>query len=239
MRLARRRVERRSAGHGPGSTMTGVPTLERLVLRTLVQFITGAMSATAMIACGAGQSPSTPTPISSDSPGGSGGGSSVRVVAMVDVTTGLDVTQGGTGTFNWIGQSLVVPGGGKVDHVRFNWYTFKREPTAFGRLYILAQEFAGIPGPRAVDAGARRRVGADRRRRVRVLLVAFARWRNEVLVLHRHAGLMCRELRRRHLPRRGRVRDGLADTGLSKGAGERPHGQWCLCPTASWRIRRR
>ena len=39
---------------------------------------------------------------------------------LVDNTTGLDVTSGGTGTWNWAGQSFVVPGSGSFGDLRFH-----------------------------------------------------------------------------------------------------------------------
>ena len=40
---------------------------------------------------------------------------------LVDNTTGLDVTSGETGTWNWAGQSFVVPGSGSFGDLRFHW----------------------------------------------------------------------------------------------------------------------
>lgn len=65
---------------------------------------------------------------------------------LVDMTTGLDVTAGGTGTFNWAGQSFVVPESGSFTDLRFHWYSFHKEPVAFGNLYLLSQEYLGVPG---------------------------------------------------------------------------------------------
>ena len=65
---------------------------------------------------------------------------------LVDMTTGLDVTTGGTGTWNWAGQSFVVPATGNFGGLRFHWYTFQKEPAAFGNLYLLTQEYLGVPG---------------------------------------------------------------------------------------------
>ena len=67
------------------------------------------------------------------------------LTTLVEVTNALDVTAGGTGTFNWAGQSATMPAGAGFTNIRFNWYTFQRTPTAFGMLYILTQEFTGIP----------------------------------------------------------------------------------------------
>lgn len=68
------------------------------------------------------------------------------VQTLVDITTGLEVTTGGTGTWNWAGQSFVVPAPGSFGGVRFHWYTFEKKPAAFGNLYLLTQEYLGLPG---------------------------------------------------------------------------------------------
>ena|SRR5918993_1240845 len=65
---------------------------------------------------------------------------------LVDVTTGLDITSGETGTFNWVGQSFVVPESGSFGDLRFNFYTFRKAPVAFGSLFLLTQEYLGVPG---------------------------------------------------------------------------------------------
>ena len=75
-----------------------------------------------------------------------GGTSASQVRTLVDVTTGLEVTGGGTGTWNWAGRSFTVPGSGAFNNVRFNFYTFQRTVTAFGTLYLLDREYLGVPG---------------------------------------------------------------------------------------------
>jgi hypothetical protein len=75
-------------------------------------------------------------------PGGTSG--SGNVVAIVDVSDSVGVTTAGTGTFNWAGQSVTLPAGTFSD-LRFNWYSFQRTPTAFGTLYLLKQEYLGLP----------------------------------------------------------------------------------------------
>lgn len=70
--------------------------------------------------------------------------STAKVTTLVSVTDSITVTAGGTGTFNWAGQSITLPAG-KFSNIRFNWYTFKGDVTAFGTLYLLKQEFLGIP----------------------------------------------------------------------------------------------
>ena len=56
-----------------------------------------------------------------------------------------DVTAGSTGTFNFPGQSVTFPAG-TYNNLRFQWYSTTKEAVAFGRLYILTQEFLGLPG---------------------------------------------------------------------------------------------
>ena len=68
------------------------------------------------------------------------------VQTLLDVTTGLDVTSGETGTFNWVGQSFVVRESGTFSELRFNFYSFQKTPVAFGTLYLLTQEHLGVPG---------------------------------------------------------------------------------------------
>lgn len=66
------------------------------------------------------------------------------VAPVIDVL--VQVTTGSTGTFNWAGQSVTTPVGGPFNNLRFNWYTFSGDPTAFGTLYLLTQEYLGLPG---------------------------------------------------------------------------------------------
>jgi hypothetical protein len=72
---------------------------------------------------------------------------SAMVVALVDVPTGVvDNTAGSTGTWNWAGQSVLIPSGGPFNNIGFNWYTLQGKATAFGALYVLKQEYLGTPG---------------------------------------------------------------------------------------------
>lgn len=75
-----------------------------------------------------------------------GGAGASQVQTLVDVTTGLDVTAGGTGTWNWAGQSFTISGSGAFNNIRFNFYTFQRTAAAFGTLYLLDREYLGVPG---------------------------------------------------------------------------------------------
>jgi hypothetical protein len=66
--------------------------------------------------------------------------------ALAPATAALvDVRAGTVGTFNWAGQSVTTPPGGPFNNIRFNWYTFSGTPTAFGTLYVLTQEYLGLP----------------------------------------------------------------------------------------------
>lgn len=69
-----------------------------------------------------------------------------RVVTLLDVTDSIDVTSGGTGTWNYAGQSVTMPGSGTYSSIRFNFYTFHKTPTAFGTMFILDREYLGLPG---------------------------------------------------------------------------------------------
>ncbi|MBA3638471.1 MAG: hypothetical protein M3541_17385 [Acidobacteriota bacterium] len=64
---------------------------------------------------------------------------------LVDLTTGLEVTSGQVGTFNWVGQSFVVPETGSFGDLRFHFYDYQKAPVAFGNLYLLTQEYLGVP----------------------------------------------------------------------------------------------
>jgi hypothetical protein len=55
-----------------------------------------------------------------------------------------DVTAGSTGTFNYPGQSVSIPAG-TYSHLRFQWYAYNGQATAFGQLYLLDREYLGLP----------------------------------------------------------------------------------------------
>jgi hypothetical protein len=89
-------------------------------------------------------SPAAPTS-SAASP--AGGGTTAVISAIVDVAADLlDVTTGYTGTDNWVGQSVTIPGSGTYNNLRFNWYHYNPAgtPVAFGTLYLLTQEYTGL-----------------------------------------------------------------------------------------------
>lgn len=68
------------------------------------------------------------------------------LVTLVNVTDSINVTSGAVGTWNYVGQSLSIPGSGTYGSVRFNWYLFDGTPTAFGTVFVLDREFLGLPG---------------------------------------------------------------------------------------------
>jgi hypothetical protein len=92
----------------------------------------------ALAACGSGAPASSPL-----SP------TTAVVTTVVDVPVTINVNAGRVGTWNWAGQSVTMPAGGRYDHLSFSWYDYGTragEPTAFGRLFVLTQEFTGLPG---------------------------------------------------------------------------------------------
>lgn len=66
---------------------------------------------------------------------------------MVDVPVSVTNVAGTVGTWNFAGQSVTIPTGGDIDHVRFAWYHNRQNPspTAFGRLYVVDREYLGPP----------------------------------------------------------------------------------------------
>ena len=83
---------------------------------------------------------------SSSGPASPSGTAPAEIKTLVDLTPNLDVTGGGTGTWNYAGQSFVIPQAGSYNNLRFHWYTFQRTPVAFGTLTLLTQEYLGLPG---------------------------------------------------------------------------------------------
>ena len=70
------------------------------------------------------------------------------LVTLVESSGHLTITPGHAG------QSVTIPEGGAVNQIRFSWFTYKsaadqsarrQSLTAFGELYVLTQEFLGIP----------------------------------------------------------------------------------------------
>jgi hypothetical protein len=79
-------------------------------------------------------------------PSDQGSMGSRQTIAEAEVSDAIvDVTAGSVGTWNWSGQSVSVPAGSYVG-IRFHWYHRNRTPSAFGKLYLLTQEFLDVPG---------------------------------------------------------------------------------------------
>jgi hypothetical protein len=95
-------------------------------------------AALVVAACGDSKtpaSPSQPAPVVT-----------LQTVAEAPVSGPIaDVTAGSTGTFNYPGQSVAFPAG-TYSNLRFQWYSTTKEAVAFGKLYILTQEYLGLPG---------------------------------------------------------------------------------------------
>jgi hypothetical protein len=114
-----------------------------------------------VMVAGCGRSSPPASPSSSD-------GTTAVISAILDLTADLlDVTIGYTGTDNWAGQSVTIPGSGSYNNLRFNWYHYNpaATPTAFGTLYLLTQEYAGLPsnlGPTTPGFVARSETVKDR-----------------------------------------------------------------------------
>ena len=107
-------------------------------------------------ACGSGVTSPSPTSTPQSAPVAA---SPVPVSALVTITESSTIEQAGggqTGTSNnYLGQSVAIPGAGSYNNLRFNWEgatstsptgPFTRGPIAVGELFILAQEYLGLPG---------------------------------------------------------------------------------------------
>lgn len=91
----------------------------------------------------------------SGAPGAPTGTTPVVLQTLIDVPVLeplADVTAGSVWTTNYAGQSMMVPAG-TFDYLRFNWYGTQKQPKAFGVLYLLAQEYLGLPGDLGAAAG--------------------------------------------------------------------------------------
>lgn len=95
-------------------------------------------AALVVAACGDSKTPASP---SQPAPA-----PTLQTVAEAPVSGPIaDVTAGSTGTFNYPGQSVAFPAG-TYNNLRFQWYSTTKEAVAFGKLYILTQEYLGLPG---------------------------------------------------------------------------------------------
>jgi hypothetical protein len=96
------------------------------------------IAALGVAACGESKTPASPSQPAA--------AVTLQTVAEAPVSGPIaDVTAGSTGTFNFPGQSVYVPAG-TYTNFRFQWYSTSKEAVAFGRLFVLTQEFLGRPG---------------------------------------------------------------------------------------------
>jgi hypothetical protein len=107
-------------------------------------------------ACGSGVT----APSSTSTPGNAPvGAPSVPVSALVTIAESSTIEQEGAGqtgtSNNYLGQSITLRDAGSYSNLRFNWDgatstsptgPFTRGPIAVGDLFILAQEYLGLPG---------------------------------------------------------------------------------------------
>lgn len=99
------------------------------------------MAALVVAACSQPMSPASPSQSQTAQPAPV----TLQTVAEAPVSGPIaDVTAGSTGTFNYPGQSVYVPAG-TYNNLRFQWYATTKEAVAFGRLFVLTQEFLGRP----------------------------------------------------------------------------------------------
>jgi hypothetical protein len=90
---------------------------------------------------------------SSSTPSGPSSTGSLKTIAEAEVSDAIvDVTAGSVGTWNWAGQSVNVPAG-SYSNIRFNWYHRAKTPSAFGKVYLLTQEYLDVPGNLPTAAG--------------------------------------------------------------------------------------
>jgi hypothetical protein len=68
-------------------------------------------------------------------------GSAPPSLTLAEVTAGTTATSN-----NYVGQSVIIPGRGAFNRIRFNWFHRGTDPIAFGTLYVLDREFLGTPG---------------------------------------------------------------------------------------------
>ncbi len=119
--------------------MAGLRPISLLLLMTLAS------------STGCGHSADAPTaPTGAGAPGVPGTqAGALPVVTLVEVSKQLTMT-----SRNYVGQSVTIPAGAAVSDIRFNWYTYKnggdqaarnQTATAFGALYVLSQEYLGLP----------------------------------------------------------------------------------------------
>jgi len=109
--------------------------------------------------CGGDGSVPSSTVAAPTAPTASPGTGALPVSALVTIAESSTIEQQGAGqtatSNNYVGQSIRIPGGGSYNNLRFSWdgYTSAspiepatRGPVAVGNLFILSQEYLGLPG---------------------------------------------------------------------------------------------
>ena len=109
-------------------------------------------------ACGSGVTAPSPTS-TSPPPSAPVDAPPVPVSALVTIAESSTIEQEGAGltgtSNNYLGQSVTIRGAGSYNNLRFNWDgatstsptgPFTRGPLAVGDLFILTQEYLGLPG---------------------------------------------------------------------------------------------
>lgn len=107
-------------------------------------------------ACGSGVTAPSPASTRGSAPVDA---PSVPVSALVTIAESSTIEQQGAGqtatSGNYLGQSITIPGAGSYNNLRFNWdgqtltsptAPAVRGPVAAGDLFILGQEYLGLPG---------------------------------------------------------------------------------------------
>jgi len=117
-----------------------------------------ALVATLVFAAACGGGVTAPSPASTPPPSAPVAAPSVPVSALVTIAESSTIEQEGAGqtgtSNNYLGQSLTIRGAGSYGNLRFNWDgatstsptgPFTRGPIAVGDLFILTQEYLGLP----------------------------------------------------------------------------------------------
>lgn len=113
-------------------------------------------------ACGSGVTTPSPTPTQESVPVAA---PSVPVSALITIAESSTIEQEGAGqtgtSNNYLGQSITIRGAGSYSNLRFNWDgatstsptgPFTRGPIAVGDLFILTQEYLGLPASLGASA---------------------------------------------------------------------------------------
>ena len=118
-----------------------------------------ALVATLVLGTACGSGVTAPSPASTPPEAAPVATPSVPVSALVTIAESSTIEQEGAGltgtSNNYLGQSVTLRGAGSYNNLRFNWDgatstsptgPFTRGPLAVGDLFILTQEYLGLPG---------------------------------------------------------------------------------------------